>query len=83
MLIYLVEGCRILRDIYVYLIIRENCSVLIKKIRENTGYNVIRCCIMLLDIFPILLLLCVFISDVRFIELFTLSLPSDFWCRSF
>lgn len=61
MLIYLVEGCRILRDIYVYLIIRENYSVLIKKIRENTGYNVIRCCIMLLDIFPILLLLCVFI----------------------
>lgn len=61
MLIYLVEGCRILRDIYVYLIIRENCSVLIKKIRENIGYNVIRCFIMLLDIFPILLLLCVFI----------------------
>lgn len=33
-------------------------SVLIKKIRENSGYGVIRYCIMLLDKF--LLLLCIF-----------------------
>lgn len=63
-------------------------SVLIKKIRENTGYNVITYYIILLDIyiyvyFPSSSPVCFYVSDTRFMELFTLSLSSDFWCRSF